>query len=137
MNARSVVRKYLIKTGCSKIRRYVIRGRSRLKIRNKDKGNPAIACEYKNLLSETFLNKKHFFSFSKILAMNQKERLHSIQQFSAKLNIPKLTLRFWEKEFKGILLPLISLCAGQTYPTLPLRKNCCSLRGSIPDKIKI
>ena len=69
--------------------------------------------------------------------MNQKERLHSIQQLSAKLNIPKQTLCFWEKEFKGILLPLISSCAGQTYPTLLLRKNRCSLRGSMPDKIKI
>jgi hypothetical protein len=69
--------------------------------------------------------------------MNQKERLHSIQQLSTKFNIPKLTLRFWEKEFKDILLPLISSCAGQTFPTLPLRKNRCSLRGSIPDKIKI
>ena len=38
--------------------------------------------------------------------MNQKENLHSIQQLSTKLNIPKPTLRFWEKEFEGILLPL-------------------------------
>ena len=38
--------------------------------------------------------------------MNQKEQLHSIQQLSIKLNIPKPTLRFWEKEFEGILLPL-------------------------------
>ena len=38
--------------------------------------------------------------------MNQKEPLHSIQQVSTKLNIPKPTLRFWEKEFEGILLPL-------------------------------
>ena len=38
--------------------------------------------------------------------MNQKKQLHSIQQISTKLNIPKPTLRFWEKEFEGILLPL-------------------------------
>ena len=38
--------------------------------------------------------------------MNQKEQLHTIQQLSTKLNIPKPTLRFWEKEFEGILLPL-------------------------------
>lgn len=38
--------------------------------------------------------------------MNQKEQLHTIQQISTKLNIPKPTLRFWEKEFEGILLPL-------------------------------
>ena len=38
--------------------------------------------------------------------MNQEEKLHSIQQVSTKLNIPKPTLRFWEKEFEGLLLPL-------------------------------
>ena len=38
--------------------------------------------------------------------MNQKEQLHTIQQLSTKLNIPKPTLRFWEKEFEDILLPL-------------------------------
>ena len=38
--------------------------------------------------------------------MHQKEKLHSIQQVSTKLNIPKPTLRFWEKEFEGMLLPL-------------------------------
>jgi len=37
--------------------------------------------------------------------MNQKEQLHTIQQISTKLNIPKPTLRFWEKEFEGILQP--------------------------------
>ena len=37
--------------------------------------------------------------------MNKKEQLHSIQQLSTRLNIPKSTLRFWEKEFEGILLP--------------------------------
>jgi len=38
--------------------------------------------------------------------MYQKEQLHTIQQLSTKLKIPKPTLRFWEKEFNGILLPL-------------------------------
>ena len=38
--------------------------------------------------------------------MYQKAELQSIQQLSTKLNIPKPTLRFWEKEFEGILLPL-------------------------------
>ena len=38
--------------------------------------------------------------------MNQPEQLYSIQQVSTKLNIPKPTLRFWEKEFEGILIPL-------------------------------
>jgi len=41
----------------------------------------------------------------KILAMNQNEPLHSIQQISSKLNIPKPTLHFWEKEFEGFLQP--------------------------------
>jgi UDP-N-acetylglucosamine 4,6-dehydratase len=38
--------------------------------------------------------------------MNQKEQLYSIQQISTKLNIPKPTLRFWEQQFKGLLLPM-------------------------------
>ena len=38
--------------------------------------------------------------------MDQNEKLHSIQQVSTKLNIPRPTLRFWEKEFEGILQPL-------------------------------
>ena len=60
----------------------------------------------KTLFSKTFLKKKHFFSFQNILPMNQKEPLHSIQQLSTILNILKPTLRFWEKELEGILLPL-------------------------------
>ncbi len=43
---------------------------------------------------------------AEILAMHQKENLYSIQQVSTKLNIPKPTLRFWEKEFEGTLTPL-------------------------------
>lgn len=34
------------------------------------------------------------------------EQLYTIQQLSVKLKIPKPTLRFWEKEFEGILQPL-------------------------------
>jgi len=38
--------------------------------------------------------------------MDQNKNFLSIQQVSTKLNIPKPTLRFWEKEFEGMLLPL-------------------------------
>ena len=38
--------------------------------------------------------------------MNRQEQLFTIQQVSSKLNIPKPTLRFWEKELEGILVPL-------------------------------
>ncbi len=38
--------------------------------------------------------------------MNQQEQLFTIQQLSTELNIPKPTLRFWEKELDGILVPL-------------------------------
>ena len=38
--------------------------------------------------------------------MNQTQPLYSIQQLSIKLNIPKPTLRYWEKEFRGMLQPL-------------------------------
>ena len=38
--------------------------------------------------------------------MEKKNQLFSILQVSEKLNIPKHTLRFWEKEFSGLLVPL-------------------------------
>ena len=38
--------------------------------------------------------------------MNQLEQHFTIQQISRKLNIPKPTLRFWEKELVGIIVPL-------------------------------
>jgi len=62
-------------------------------------------CGYKNILTETPFKKMPLFSFPEIIAMEQKEKLLSIQQVSTKLNIPKPTLRFWEKEFEGFLQP--------------------------------
>jgi DNA-binding transcriptional MerR regulator len=38
--------------------------------------------------------------------MDGQDQLLSIQQLSLKLKIPKPTLRFWEKELEGILVPL-------------------------------
>ena len=38
--------------------------------------------------------------------MNHMEVLFTIQQISRKLNIAKPTLRFWEKELNGIIVPL-------------------------------
>ena len=38
--------------------------------------------------------------------MNYQEQARTIQQISQKLDVPKPTLRFWEKEFEGILVPL-------------------------------
>ena len=38
--------------------------------------------------------------------MDRQEQLLSIQHLSLKLKIPKSTVRFWEKEFEGILVPL-------------------------------
>ena len=38
--------------------------------------------------------------------MNYQEQAITIQQVSQKLDVPKPTLRFWEKEFEGILVPL-------------------------------
>ena len=38
--------------------------------------------------------------------MEQKNQLFSILQVSEKLNIAKHTLRFWEKELNGLLVPL-------------------------------
>ena len=38
--------------------------------------------------------------------MEKQEKLSSIEEVSLQLKIPKPTLRFWEKEFEGILAPL-------------------------------
>lgn len=38
--------------------------------------------------------------------MDRQEQKLSIQQVSLKLNIPKATLRFWEKELNDIIVPL-------------------------------
>jgi len=38
--------------------------------------------------------------------MEKKQQSLSIQEVSRKLTIPKHTLRFWEKEFNDILVPL-------------------------------
>ena len=38
--------------------------------------------------------------------MNFQEQVITIQQVSQRLDVPKPTLRFWEKEFQGILVPL-------------------------------
>jgi len=38
--------------------------------------------------------------------MNNSEQFYTIQQLSVKLQIPNPTLRFWEKELKGIIIPL-------------------------------
>ena len=42
----------------------------------------------------------------RISTMNRHEQIFTIQQVSLKLNIPKPTLRFWEKEFKDLIVPL-------------------------------
>ncbi len=47
--------------------------------------------------------------------MNFQEQLLSIQQVTQRLNIPKPTLRFWEKEFEGILVPLRSKGGQRRY----------------------
>ena len=38
--------------------------------------------------------------------MDRQKEIFSIQQVSLKLNIPKATLRFWEKELNSIIVPL-------------------------------
>jgi DNA-binding transcriptional MerR regulator len=38
--------------------------------------------------------------------MEGKDQLLSILQVSEKLNVPKHTLRFWEKELNGLLVPM-------------------------------
>jgi len=47
--------------------------------------------------------------------MNLQEELFTIQQVSTRLNIPKPTLRFWEKELNGILVPIRTLGKQRRY----------------------
>jgi len=50
--------------------------------------------------------------------MQEKSQLFSISQVSEKLNIPKHTLRFWEKELNGLVVPLRTN-GGQRRYTVP------------------
>ncbi|MBN1848828.1 MAG: MerR family transcriptional regulator [Deltaproteobacteria bacterium] len=47
--------------------------------------------------------------------MNPQKPLFTIQQISRRLNIPKPTLRFWEKELEGIFVPLRSRGGQRRY----------------------
>jgi len=47
--------------------------------------------------------------------MNFQEQAITIQQVSQKLDVPKPTLRFWEKEFEGILVPLMTISGQGRY----------------------
>ena len=45
-------------------------------------------------------------ALSQIISMDPQEQPVSIQHLSLRLKIPKSTLRFWEREFEGVLVPL-------------------------------
>ena len=72
--------------------------------------------------------------------MDFQEQAITIQQVSQKLDVPKPTLRFWEKEFEGILV-LLRTNGGQTCPqrsrhalhreALPRRTGLRGGRGSV------
>ena len=49
--------------------------------------------------------------------MDPQEKLFTIQQFSRKLKVPKPTLRFWEKELNGIIVPLRTQGGQRCYTT--------------------
>ena len=49
--------------------------------------------------------------------MDHLEQLFTIQQISRKLNIPRTTLRFWEKELDGIINPLRTAGGQRRYTT--------------------
>ena len=40
------------------------------------------------------------------MEMDQLEQLLTIRQLSKRLNVPRPTLRFWEKELEGLFVPL-------------------------------
>jgi len=50
--------------------------------------------------------KRQSETFSNLENINPREQAITIQQVAQKLDIPKTTLRFWEREFEGILVPL-------------------------------
>ncbi len=43
------------------------------------------------------------------------DHLFTISEVSGRLNVPKHTIRFWEKEFKGIVLPLRTIGGQRRY----------------------
>ena len=51
---------------------------------------------------------------------NQSEQLLTIQQISLKLNIPKSTLRFWEKELNGLIMPIRTSGGQRRYSLINL-----------------
>jgi DNA-binding transcriptional MerR regulator len=52
------------------------------------------------------LSFKSFNSLKRVKTMEEKNQLFTILQVSEKLNVPPHTLRFWEKELNGLLVPL-------------------------------
>ncbi|GAF93401.1 unnamed protein product, partial [marine sediment metagenome] len=58
------------------------------------------------------------------------EYIFTIQQLSLKLKIPKPTLRFWEKELDGILVPLRTQGGQRRYTPahIPIIKETKKLR---------
>jgi hypothetical protein len=50
--------------------------------------------------------KRQTETFNNLENINSREQAITIQQVSQKLDVPKPTLRFWEREFVGILVPL-------------------------------
>ena len=70
--------------------------------------------------------------------MEQHEQTLSIQDLSLKLKIPKSTLRFWEREFEGLLVPLRTAGGQRRYTDehVSIVKKIRKLRGkglSLPD----
>ena len=53
--------------------------------------------------------------------MNNSEQFYTIQQLSVKLQIPKPTLRFWEKEMNGIIIPSRTQGGQRRYSVKNLR----------------
>jgi len=72
------------------------------------------------------------------MPMEQHEQTLSIQDLSLKLKIPKSTLRFWEREFEGLLVPLRTAGGQRRYTDehVSIVKKIRKLRGkglSLPD----
>ena len=63
--------------------------------------------------------------------MDPQEQTVSIQHLSLKLKIPKPTLRFWEREFEGVLVPLRTQGGQRRYTPghISIIKEIKNLRG--------
>ena len=72
---------------------------------------------------------------------DQQQTLSTIQEISRKLDIPKSTLRYWEKEFDGLFAPIRTNGGQRRYSaehiTIINEIKRCRIRGMSLENIKM